>query len=425
MSQATLKKRRIYPGWWIVITGILLMAIIFASVISLPGVFTIYVTEEFGISRTAFTTHMTISTLSSMLAALFVGKILQKYNIKLLMAAFTLVSIICFTAYSFATQLWHFYIISAVIGFCLMFLTGVPISILVNNWFGPKMKGKALGIAMTGSGIGAMVFNPVLGFINSTYGWRVSYRLLALLTLVIILPLVLITVEKSPAEKGVARLGDVEGGPHASDTVAGLTTSQAFRSVMFWVLFLSFFLFAMTTTVFNVNGMPYFTDIGFDVVKAASMMSIASLAVIFGKLLLGAACDKWGARIGAAGAIALLITGMILLIGAAKLSVLGFAAVAIFGLGNALGTVTVPLIVAELFGNRDFGSLVGICNMATSLGASIGPLFGAIVYDQSGSYIAAWTGDIALMVVMLVTVTVAYKVKRSAYAKVESRAAKP
>lgn len=192
---------------------------------------------------------------------------------------------------------------------------------------------------------------------------------------------------------------------------------------MFWILFASFFLFAMTTTVFNVNGMPYFTDIGFDVVKAASMMSIASLAVIFGKLILGAACDKWGARIGAAGAIVFLITGMLFLIGASKVSLLGFAAVAIFGLGNALGTVTVPLIVGELFGNRDYGSLVGICNMATSLGASIGPLFGAIVYDKSGSYIAAWTGDIALMVLMLLTVTVAYRVKQRAYRKAASKTA--
>ncbi len=72
------EKKGLYHGWWIVVTSLLLMAIVFAALISLPGVFTIFVTEEFGISRTTFTTHMTISTLTSILASFFVGSFFQK-----------------------------------------------------------------------------------------------------------------------------------------------------------------------------------------------------------------------------------------------------------------------------------------------------------------------------------------------------------
>jgi MFS family permease len=414
-------RKGIYPGWKIVVTGFFLMAIIFAAVISLPGLFTIYVTEELNLTRAAFTVHMTISTLAAMVCSLFVGKIFQKYNIKLLMTVAALIVFVCFAGYSFATRLWHFYAISVAVGFFCVFLINVPVSILIHTWFGKKLKGKAMGIAMTGSGVGAMILNPVLSYINATRGWRMSYRLLALLVLAVAVPLILLTVEKSPQDKGWERIGDEEGAEETTNEVSGLTAAQSFKSSMFWILSAAFFLFAMTTTVFNVNGMPYFTDIGFDPVKAGSLMSVASAAVIFGKLLLGAACDKWNARLGSSGAIMCLIVGMAFLIGTSKIAALGIVAAVIFGFGNANATVTVPLIVGELFGNRDFGTLVGVSNVATNLGAGIGPLFGALIYDSSGSYIAAWAASIALMIVMLAALNIAYKVKRGVYAKIAAQ----
>ncbi|MDD7290019.1 MAG: MFS transporter, partial [Clostridiales bacterium] len=147
----------IYHGWWIVITCLALMALIFVPLTNLPGLFTVFITEEFGITRTAFTTHITISTLTSMAAALFVGRLYQHHSPRLLMAVSTVIIAACFLGYSLAGSVVHFYVISAIIGFFGMFLTSVPISILINNWFGPKMKGKAMGIAMMGSGLGAMV----------------------------------------------------------------------------------------------------------------------------------------------------------------------------------------------------------------------------------------------------------------------------
>jgi MFS family permease len=420
-------KKGFYYGWWIVIAGMCLMGVVFSAVVSLPGIFTTPITTEpggalEGVDVSAFTVHTTLAGLTGMLAALFAGKLLQKYNTKLLMAGAAFITAVCFLAYSFASQVWHFYIISAVIGFASMFIIHIAVALLVTFWFGPKIRGKAMGIAMAGSGIGTMILNPLLAFINTTYGWRMSYRLLALLTIILV-PIILAIVVKSPQAKGVEQLGAIGGGAAAQAAAAkvGLTTFQAIRSPLFWIIFVTFFLFSLTSLIFMYNAYLYFYSIGFDPVTGASLMSIAALAVIFGKFIVGAACDKWGARQGATLAIALLIIGVVLLIGASQIHILAYFATAVFGVGNALATVAVPLIVGELFGNRDYGSLVGICNMGCSLGASIGALAGTLIFKASGSYVVMWSVMIALMVVMLLTMYLAFKVKPGVYAKIAAK----
>ena len=67
-------KQKIYPGWWIVLTGVVLMGMVYAPMLTLPGVFTVPVTGDFGISRTTFNLHISICSLSSTVAAVVGGK---------------------------------------------------------------------------------------------------------------------------------------------------------------------------------------------------------------------------------------------------------------------------------------------------------------------------------------------------------------
>jgi MFS family permease len=204
------RSTKLYHGWWIVVLGFFMMALIFAPLLTLPGLFVVPATEELGVERAAFTLHISIAAFVTIFCSLFVGKILTKYNMKLIMFVAAIVAILCFLSYSFSTHLWHFYVTSAVFGVAAVALANVPVAILVNNWFGPKMKGKAMGIAMVGSGVGAMILMPIIGLINSNIGWRWSYRLLALLLLVFLVPLILAVLVRAPGDKGLRRIGDME-----------------------------------------------------------------------------------------------------------------------------------------------------------------------------------------------------------------------
>ena len=136
-----------------------------------------------------------------------------------------------------------------------------------------------------------------------------------------------------------------------------------------------------------------------------------------GKLILGAACDNWGAMKSAVGTIIILIIGQVFLILTSSINSFGFIAAILLGLGGALGTITMPLITGELFGNKDFGVLFGYASIGGALGVGLGAMFGAVVFDISGSYIPAWTINIALMAVMTLIMFIAYRLKTKTYRK--------
>lgn len=62
----------------------------------------------------------------------------------------------------------------------------------------------------------------------------------------------------------------------------------------------------------------------------------------------------------------------------------------LFGLGDAIGTVTPPLVTSAIFGTEKYGEAYGIANSFTQIGLSLGSLLVAAIYDASGSYNIAW-----------------------------------
>lgn len=400
----------IYPGWWIVSTAMVIMALTFASMINLGGLFVVPVTDELGVSRTAFTLHMSLSSLSATAALLFTGPVFAKFPLKAVMSVCSLVVTAGLFGYSVAGRIWHFYLISIVVGFFAMGMCNVPISILINNWFGPKLRGKAMGLAMAGSGIGATILNPVLSGCMEVLGWRMGYRILALLNLALVLPMILRTIVKTPEEKGLRQLGQ-EARPREKPA-EGTAASGTARSPLFWATLLAMALFSVTTSVYTSNGVSYYQDIGLDPVKAGSMISVFSGALIFSKVLLGTICDRIGTLRGTVFSITVDIVALALLILSSKYVGLSVLSAMLFGLGSAFATVSLPLIVGDLFGNGNYGTIVGYCNIGANLGASIAPVLASSIYDASGSYLPAWWVTMVLMAVTIGLLVWMYRDKR-------------
>ena len=84
-----------YRGWVIVAVSFLILMFIFATCISCMGVYLKPVTDEFGISRTDFSLITTMQAFAMILSSLFVGKLLEKYNIKILM----MIGVLCCTVW--------------------------------------------------------------------------------------------------------------------------------------------------------------------------------------------------------------------------------------------------------------------------------------------------------------------------------------
>ena len=256
-----------------------------------------------------------------------------------------------------------------------------------------------MSIAFAGSGIGGMILTVVLNNIIQSIGWRAAYFTDAALIFFVLIPFILFLVVSTPAQKGLSRIGEGE----VLKSNRGLTASQAKGTLTFWLIFISFFLISMLNSGLLNHQIPYLSDIGFSASTSANIGALAVGSLSIGKIILGALCDKTSLKTGSFIGNMLFLFAMIALLFTSNIGALAYVYVLLFCVGGAVPTICPPLFVANVFGEKDYGSLVGILNVAAGLGAAVGSLLCGKLYDTTGNYTLCWSSFIiisALIVVM-------------------------
>ncbi len=395
MSEQTEGKQRgfqFYYGWVIVFCCFLLMGIAFVSAYSVNSVFVKPVTEALDVPRGDFSFYLTISNLATLAIAPFLGIMMGK-NAKVTNIVCILVLASAYIAISFATNLWQIYGIAIFRGMGYMGACTMATVVYITNWFGikgVKHKGIATSIAMMGASVGGFVMLPLISKIIVNYGWRWGYRAMGLMLIVILIPIILSLVSNNPAIRGVAVPRQDEKADAPVPQPTGMTVAEARRTSSLW-----FLVAAMVCIAFAASGLAghivaYFSDLGFTAEQAAKIQSRALLFCIVGQLVIGIVHDKVNAR------LAVLIGTLCLTIAyvcALSMSVstkMVFLYIAFYGMGTSVGLLAPPMMISYIFGNRDFGPIVGYTTAANGIGSAIGPLVAGKIFDISGSYQVAW-----------------------------------
>lgn len=418
MASETPKKKGIYFGWWIVFSSFMIMFLQYAPAVNLFGLYVPSLAAEFQASRTAIVSIMSIGTLASVVGSMFAGKTLIKYGIRRIWVICSLLCAATYVLNANANSLTILYVSAFLRGLFGAAISTIPISILINSWFGKKIKGRAMGISLMGSGIGAMILNPVVGYIIATYGWRTSYYFFAVL-LIIMIPIGFPTFVLSPKMKGLERIGDAPEEAGKEVVVHGMTSKEALGSGVFWLAFIAMTILAGTAQSWSNNGASYLTDLQFDPIVVASIMSITSLGLTIGKPVFGAVSDKWGNKVGVTAGALTLIAGYLLMVASSRVTGIAIVGAGVTGAGIAVVNVLLPLITADLFGNRDYPALVGYMQISASLGATLIPLGVTMVFDTTGSFIPAWFGLSVAAVVCIILIFTTYKLRDARKAKME------
>lgn len=400
-------------GRRIVITCFLIMAVIYAPGINLAGLYVTPIANTFNITRTASALTVTISTVASIIGSMFAGQLLKRFSMRKIMSVLLVISAASYIGMSFSNSIFIIYVFTALRGTTNTILTVVPIAMIISNWYGPTTRGKSLGIAMAGSGFGAMLLNPITGIIIESLGWRQGYQFFGLLTLLMIPP-VLFSFIDSPKDKGLHAVGEENSDPHASNQLRkeGVSAKDALKNPTFWLLFLAFVFIAGATQSFNTNGASFLGDIGFNPGVAATILSVMSFGLIIGKLFLGALCDRYGTRLGSAISILTILLAYVLFTFAPSMAYLAIVGAPMIGFGMATNTIIQPLTASEFFGFKDYGVLVGYFQIASSVGSSIVPLLISAIYDNTKSYTSGWILLAVTLIMAIGLVLYAYRIKK-------------
>lgn len=408
----------LFYGWYIVLTSFLIMFSAFAIVNSLHSLFMVPVTEELGMTRTTFSIVLSVGGLGLAIASPFMGKLLAKGNMKLIMSACVILAGIGFMLYSFAQSAIYFGIVAFCIGVCVAGFSNIPISIMLTNWFYEK-KGMAMGLAFAGSGIGTAALSPLLTTLISNYGWRTTYVIAGVLIMVISLPLILFFTKKSPAEKGLVALGagQAEEQQESIDQ-SGLTMAEAKKSGMFWLFIFGVVCFALVAGGVQMHIPAYLMDIGHPALFAGTIFGLLSLSNTVGKLVLGAVFDKYRTKGG------ILFVGVCMTIAMVSLlmaNTKGFAFVfaIAYGLSVVISTVGPPFMTDDLFGKKDFGAIFGFVQIFFVATSSLGVIVSGLIYDLTQSYKVAWIIFLGLFILSMICILIANGMKKKTRSKFE------
>jgi MFS family permease len=354
--------------------------LVFGSGYNTAGVFVAPLVAQFGWTRAQVSLLQTTVALAAGLVVPGVGWLLDRVEARVTILAGAVLAGAGFLVASRAGSLSMMIAAYALVGIGLGAATLLPASLVIANSFGAR-RGLALGIVMLGTSTGGMVMTLVASAVIARAGWRTAYVALALPILLVVVPLVAVTVRSRPhADVAAAASGDAPG----------LEVGAAVGARSFWLVGVVQFVYGFAAGGTTVHAIPHFIDLGYGAERAAFLMSLVLGIAGAGKLATGALADRISARRALVLDLVVAAAGMTCLI-LARQAALAAAFVVLYGVAVGAPLTLMPLVIAESFGLRRFGSLSGLAGVFNILGAAAGPLMAGRIFDATGSYASAFT----------------------------------
>ncbi|ABE43992.1 MFS transporter [Polaromonas sp. JS666] len=376
--------------WWIVVGSVFGLLVGNGPIMQFTfGVFLLPLTKEFGWSRSTTSFALVIGLTMTALFVPVAGRLIDRFGIRAVtLPAITLFSLSMAALAVFADTPSKFMLIYALMGIAAAGQTPLPYAKAIAAWFDDK-RGLALGVAMSGVGLGAALVPQFAQMLVANVGWKGAYLGLAALTFVVGVCAVGLAV-REPGKDHRSQAG--------AGNLPGLTGRQALRSSVFWKLAISFAAVAFATNGVIAHVVPMLVDRGVGPSVATTALGFAGLALIGGRLLAGFLLDRIFAPHVAAFFFAIPLIGIgILFSNVAP----GYAAVAVVMVGLGLGAEVdlIAFLLSRYLGLRSFGEIYGYLFAAFMLGSGAGPYMMGFVFDATGSYTAALAGLSGVLVI--------------------------
>ncbi|MDA1258490.1 MAG: MFS transporter [Chloroflexi bacterium] len=350
------------------------------------GVFILPLEEEFGWSRTQINVSLTLGVFMGVLAP-FLGRFMDAYGARRLMALSLLLIIAGFFLRAIMTELWQFYAFSALIFAGTPGASMLPTGRIVGLWFATT-RGRMMGFVTAGNNFGGMIAVPATAAVIAIGGWRWGFAGTAILLIgVLVLVWIVIRDDATDVEKEKNKRWAPRGdaGRAARAALQGFTANEAIRTRAFWFLAVGMTLQQFARTVVATQMIPHLEQVGFSTSAAVTGLTILAFFAMMSKIVFGRVSETITARWAYVAVIIIQVTGLAILTVSGG-SVFVWAGLIIFGSGmggvGALG----PLAITEMFGLKHFGGILGLTRPGVIIPTLAGPIMAGVIFDATGKY---------------------------------------
>jgi nitrate/nitrite transporter NarK len=287
--------------------------------------------------------------------------------------------------YGRATSFTQLYLLHGIFALAIGLTGSLAMIVLVTRLFSAN-RGLAVGLALAGTSVGGMVMGRVMPSVLEAMPWRTAFTYLAAVPL-IMAALVFLFVPRTGTSEATVRQVDKDN---------SLPLSTAMKRASFWLLALAGFLTFGTILAIYQNVFLHMRDLQFSPKQAGEGIALLSVFALTAKVASGFLSDRMGSK------NLLMISLTIMVLGLCLLASLNpewvWAALALVGFGWGGANTLINYLCIQVFGVAAAGRISGTISTAESIGAGIGPLAAATVFDATQSYGNAF----AFMLVLLI-----------------------
>lgn len=393
--------------WLVLAVASLMYAATLGLVNNTMGIYYTPVSQSLNILRGTFAMNVTIGAIATGIASLFTPRVIENLGWKKTISLGIFLSVIGTASMGLTTNVTIFNILGVIRGIGVAFASMVPAAALINNWFEEK-NGLAISILVSFSGLGGVLFAPILSRLILSIGWQNTYFVHGGFVLLLSLPALLLPHTFTPEEEGLLPYGAKE--KTEEELEAAFQLKPVRISDFMGITFVLFVLISFLQTVvvgLNQHLPSYGDTLGLDPQITGFMLSAVMLGNMSFKLFTGSLSDKIGEIKSMVIVVALNISALILLplwttsVGAVFNSWL---------FGSAFGTAVLYVLLSKLFfgqrvGNYVYSYLTFIGNVAFALSnVVIG-----YIYDFTGTYVPMFFAAIGIQLLTLILLYFALK----------------
>ncbi|MBU4565266.1 MAG: MFS transporter [Desulfarculus sp.] len=267
----------------------------------------------------------------------------------------------------------------------------VPTVKVLTHWFTRAEFTRMMGILMALGGVGAYTAAQPLAWLSLIVGWRGSFILIGVVTLVIA-GLVWVLVRNRPEDKGLPPVADSLSDPLGGDT---MTLGQGIKMVLgnprFWAVAVWFFI--TPGIFFSLGGLwggPYLMQVyGLSKTQAGGILSMLAVGMIVGSPLVSWVSDK--ILVSRKSTMIITGVGLCLLVGILYLAPASFSPSMLYLWFFLFAVCSSAIVVIgftttkELFPVAIAGTSTGLINLFPFLGGAVlQPVTGWLLQIQGG-----------------------------------------
>lgn len=346
---------------------------------STQGLFLVPLSQAFGLSRGMISAIVLLTPLIVTLGLPWVGRAIDRWGLRRVLLPGLILFGVLHIILGYVQSIVQLAIVMGLLSIAATMHSSVGYAKVVSLWFSVH-RGLVLGCAVAlGSGLGSALLPQLIFLLIRSDGWRVAYRDLGGLILLLGVPVMLGLLREPQRDDVANRTGQ------SQLSGEGLTLREALQRRAFWLIYVAMLLTFTALLGTLVHGYAMWTERGFAPRVATNAISFMFIGSIAGQLVAGVVVDRFNSpRVTLPFFVSAMI-GIAMLHSVQQPSLLLMGAVAA-GLALGAENAICAYLTSRYFGMRAFGSIFGCTFSANNLAVVCGVYAMGRTYDVYGSY---------------------------------------